>query len=125
MIAALVALLARWGVAERLRRPLALAALALAAVLVLSGSWAAWLHFHDRKVIETHETKRALGEATAAIESEHRATSQGAKRDEARAAASDQSNAAMKEAEDANPEAARAPAGPVSRAAARRFSVQP
>ena len=57
-----------------------------------------------------------LEEATTALESERRATTAGA--------AAAQSSDAMKEAEDADPEAAQAPAGPVSRAAARRFPVR-
>ena len=125
MIALLLPILARWGVAERFQRPLAIAALVVAAALLLGGSWEAWLHFHDKHVVAQHDTKRELGDAKKTIAAEHRADGNAAPRDQARADAGEQSRTEMKEAEDAHPDAAKAPAGPVSRAAAGRFSVQP
>jgi NhaP-type Na+/H+ or K+/H+ antiporter len=94
------------------------------AVAAVVGGFALWLNDHDANVVETHETKARLEQATTALESERRATGNALERETARDAAAEQSTEAMKEAENADPEAARAPAGPVSRAAARRFSVR-
>ena len=108
----MIATIATWLIARNpamtlgAARRLAKIGLAVAVVLAIAGGAALWLHFHD------------------ALESERRATTAGAVRDQARAAAAVQSSDAMKEAEDADPEAAQAPAGPVSRAAARRFPVR-
>ena len=126
----MIATIATWLIARNpamtlgAARRLAKIGLAVAVVLAIAGGAALWLHFHDAGVIERHETRAKLEEATTALESERRATTAGAARDQARAAAAAQSSDAMKEAEDADPEAAQAPAGPVSRAAARRFPVR-
>ena len=126
----MIATIATWLIARNpamtlgAARRLAKIGLAVAVVLAIAGGAALWLHFHDAGVIERHETRAKLEEATTALESERRATTAGAVRDQARAAAAVQSSDAMKEAEDADPEAAQAPAGPVSRAAARRFPVR-
>lgn len=93
-------------------------------LLVLVGGFALWLKLHDRALVEEHETGRRLEQAQIAIESERRATTNSGAREAARHAAAAQSAEAMKDAEDADPEAARAPAGAVSRAAARRFQVR-
>ena len=116
----MIATIATWLIARNpamtlgAARRLAKIGLAVAVVLAIAGGAALWLHFHDAGVIDRHETKAKLEEATTALESERRATT----------AAAAQSSDAMKEAEHADPEAATAPAGPVSRAAARRFPVR-
>ncbi len=50
-----ITILARWGVPEGVRRPLAILIGIMALVALLAASWALWLHFHDKGVIERHE----------------------------------------------------------------------
>jgi hypothetical protein len=65
VIAFLLPIFARWGVPERIRKPLATAALVLAAFALLAAAWGIWLWQHDKGVIEAHETEREVkaGEA--------------------------------------------------------------
>jgi hypothetical protein len=68
----LLAVLARWGVPEHLRRPLAGVMGGIALLALLGGVWALWLHFHDARVIDKHdaavnlETERKARAADAA-----------------------------------------------------------
>jgi hypothetical protein len=58
MIGFLLPVLARWGVPERVRKPLATAALIVAAFAFLAALWGIWLWQHDKGVIEAHEAER-------------------------------------------------------------------
>lgn len=52
-----VTLLARWGVPESVRRPLAILMGVGALIALTWAAWSLWLHFHDKSVIERHEEK--------------------------------------------------------------------
>ena len=85
------------------------------------GGFLIWDHLGDKAAVETADSKRRLKEANRALEGERRANRGEEDRRRSREADSDITTADMKEAENADPEAARAPAGPVSRAAADRL----
>ena len=85
------------------------------------GGFLIWDHFDDKAAVETADSKRRLEEAHRALEGERRANRGEDERRRSREADSDTTTADMKEAENADPEAARAPAGPVSRASADRL----
>jgi hypothetical protein len=55
MLTPVLAILARWGVPEHLRRPLAGVMAGIALLALLGGAWAIWLHFHDARVIDRHD----------------------------------------------------------------------
>ncbi|KZY95079.1 MULTISPECIES: hypothetical protein [unclassified Erythrobacter] len=85
------------------------------------GGFMIWDHFDDKAAVEAADSKRRLKEANRALEGERRANRGEDERRRSREADSDTTTADMKEAENADPEAARAPAGPVSRASADRL----
>lgn len=126
----MIASLAAWLVARRpdltiaAARRLVKIGLAIAAVLAIAGGFALWLHLHDAGVVERHETRRELEEARTAIESEHRATGNGAVRDEARTAAAEQTKQELERIHAEDPEAAAAPASRGTRAVAKRLPLQ-
>lgn len=72
MIAFLLPVLARWGVPERVRKPLAAGLLVVAAIALLAALWGIWLWQHDKGVIDAHEAKREAraGEAREAAADE-------------------------------------------------------
>jgi len=102
-------------------RRLAKAGLAAGRVVAAVAAFLILDHFDDRAAIEKADNKRQIKQVNDALEGERRANRGEEARREAREADSDNTTDDMKEAEDANPEAARAPAGPVSRAAADRL----
>jgi len=126
----MITAIATWLLSRQLTRSpeaarmMAKVGLAIAVLLAIAGGFTAWLALHDADVVDRHETRAKRDQATAAIAAEHQATTNAVPREEARAAAAAQSADAMKEAEDAHPEAAKAAAGPVTRAAAQRFPVR-
>tara|TARA_Y100001947_G_C10291001_1_gene282829 strand:- start:522 stop:902 length:381 start_codon:yes stop_codon:yes gene_type:complete len=91
------------------------------AIVVAVGGFLIWDYFDDKAAVEKADSKRKLEGANNALEGERRANRGEEARREAREADRDTTTEEMKEAEDADPEAARAPAGPVSRAAADRL----
>lgn len=100
---------------------LAKVGLIAAGIVIVVVGFIAWDYFDDKAAIEQADSKRKLGEAEDALEGERRANRGEEARRAAREADSQNTTTDMKVAEDANPEAARAPAGPVSRAAADRL----
>jgi hypothetical protein len=100
---------------------LAKAGLIAGAIVAAVGGFLIWDYFDDKAAVEKADSKRKLEEAEDALQGERRANRGEEARREAREADSDTTTEEMKEAEDADPEAARAPAGPVSRAAADRL----
>ncbi|GAA0749478.1 hypothetical protein [Sphingomonas trueperi] len=100
MIAPLIALAARWGVVERLRRPVAwLMALGLAIVLLglFWGGWRAFDWFNDRQAVQRDRTAAQAEMGQRQIRAERSA---GAARD-ARDAAARQQQQELKEKGDA------------------------
>lgn len=93
----------------------------LGALAVAAAGIGIWLTLHDRAVIERHDTKRKLGEATAALEGEQRANEAGATRDAARADAHQQTEDELETIHAQDPAAAAAPASRGTRAVARRL----
>ncbi|QQN75050.1 hypothetical protein [Croceicoccus sp. YJ47] len=63
----IVAVLARWGVPEAVRRPLGTVLLVLTLAIAVVAAWSLWLRAHDAAVIERHDTAREV-EAGAARE---------------------------------------------------------
>lgn len=53
----LIALFARWGLPEWVRRPLAIATAIIAVASLCGLLWSCWLRSHDAEVIADHETK--------------------------------------------------------------------
>ena len=102
-------------------RRLAKVGLIAGAFVAAVGGFLIWDHFDDKAAVETADSKRQLEEAHRALEGERRANRGEDERRRSREADSDTTTTDMKEAENADPEAARAPAGPVSRAAADRL----
>ncbi len=100
---------------------LARVGLIAAGIVIAVVGFIAWDYFDDKAAVEQADSKRKLSEATDVLEGERRANRGEEARRAAREADSQTTTTDMKEAEDANPEAARAPAGPVSRAAADRL----
>lgn len=92
-------------------------AAALALLLAVAFLW--WNNGHLRDSLHKVREERDL--AITALTAERRANEADAKRQAEREARTTQSREAMRRAEDQNPDAARAPAGPVSRAAAERL----
>jgi len=117
-MSAFVLLLARWGVPQGLRKPLAYVGAALAAIALLGLLWAIWLHFHDKVVIERHETviAREIDRATTAADAAANANDARRRIDDARAAILTEE--ALRHAEQDHPVEVRAPAGPGARAVA-------
>lgn len=122
-----VGAIAKWLIARNPAMTLAHAkrlakvGLIAAAIVAAVGGFVVWDYFDDKAAVEKADSKRKIEEARTAIESERRANRGEQTRREAREADSANTTEDMKEAEDADPEAARAPAGPVSRAAADRL----
>ena len=91
----LIALFARWGLPEWVRRPLAFITTALAAAALLGMLATCWMRRHDKQVIETHEaaiTQSVAAQAASASTAAASAVAQtqsniGAGNDEARDAA--------------------------------------
>lgn len=100
---------------------LAKVGLVIAGVVLIVGGFLTWNYFDNKAAVEKADSKRKLNEANDALEGERRANRGEEDRRKAREADSGRTTDKMKEAEDAEPEAARAPAGPVSRAAADRL----
>lgn len=96
----ILALLARWGVPERIRKPLAYLTAAVVLIALLWAVWAIWLHNHDKGVIERHEEKitkqvgavssEAAASASAAVDQSRNLTElENAQASEAAASSSD------------------------------------
>ena len=91
----LIALFARWGLPESIRRPLALASTIIAVAALCGLLWTCWLGKHDTAVVEKHEAaitqavatqSAAAATAAASAASQTRSTVENTN-DEARAAA--------------------------------------
>lgn len=91
----------------------------LIAALLLAVAFLWWNNGRLRDNL--HDVREERDLAITALTAERRANEADAKRQAEREARSTQSREAMRRAEDQNPDAARAPAGPVSRAAAERL----
>lgn len=123
----MIGTIAGWLIARNLALTLAHAkrlakvGIIAAAVVIAVGGFIAWDYFDDKAAIEKADNQRRLDEARSSLEGERRANRAEQRRRDAREDDSAQTTENMKEAEDADPEAARAPAGPVSRAAADRL----
>jgi hypothetical protein len=96
----------------------------LGALFIAAAGIGIWLTLHDRAVIERHETKRQLNDATAALEGEHRANEGAAMRDQARADAHQQTEDELEKIHAEDPDAAAAPASRGTRAVARRLPTR-
>jgi len=96
----------------------------LGALFVAAVGIGLWLTLHDKAVIERHDTKRQLGEATAAIEARNRADEGEAQRAAARAAAHDTTKQELETIHAQDPAAAAAPASRGTRAVAKRLPVR-
>lgn len=94
---------------------------AIAAVVLLAGGVLAFFHFHDKGVIERHELESERDEANAALESERRASTAGAKRDEARRTDDETTQDELETIHAEDPDAAARPASRGSRAVADRL----
>jgi hypothetical protein len=91
----------------------------LCAALLIAVAFLWWNNGRLRDSL--HDVREERDLAITALTAERRANEADAKRQAEREARSTQSREAMRRAEDENPEAARAPAGAVSRAAAERL----
>jgi hypothetical protein len=117
-------LLARFGVADAAAKKLAPFAAVAAVVAMLGLLWGAvqvWDYFDDRAAIHDDRIEREAAETAKALERERAATKAAMDRDAQRAADSAATVQRLEDIEDANPEAAVAPARPGSRAVADRL----
>ena len=92
------------------------------AIIIALALAAAFLWWNNGRLRDNlHEVREERDLAITALTAERRANEGDAKRQAERETRSTQSREAMRRAEDQNPDAARAAAGPVSRAAAERL----
>lgn len=114
----MIGLLIRWGLGERAARLVAIVTATIAAVALLGGLWALWLHSHDNAVIDQHEAGIAAAVANATNAANDVANANDVHRQVDNARATILTEKAAADAEAAHPVEARAPAGAVSRAVA-------
>lgn len=114
-MAPLIALAAKIGVPEPLRRTVAMLTAIIALTALCGLLWTCWLNKHDDTVIEQHEAgiEKQIGEATNAAN--EAANANDTKRQADNARADEQLRGAISDAEAKHPDEVRRDAGPATR----------